>query len=194
MVHFAGDETVVILIPTTPERRDRLRDTLESVTRSAGHSHMVLTYENQYIGAIAAIHAMLGPLRDDTLVWWIQDDVLLTEPGTLNALVEEFHTKFPDRDGVVVPDDGVQHGRIATLPLCTAKTLRDGQHPDFFHNFADELFTDRMRALGKYAYAPGVRVSHNHWCVGKADRDYTYNNAQARFEQDRATYERLRGT
>lgn len=185
---------VVVLIPTTPERRDRLRQCLDSLTRCAGHPHIVMTYENQYVGAIAAIHTMLDRLDPDTLVWWIGDDNVLKQPGTLRALVDAFHAAFPDRDGVVVPDDGVQRGRIATMPMCTAGVLKAGQSKAFFHNFADELFTDRMRARGKYVYLPEVQVDHLHWCMGTAARDYTYDNAQARFEQDRATYERLRGT
>lgn len=185
---------VVVCIPTTPERRLRLQKCVESLTRYAGYPFVLCTYENQYVGAIAAIHAILDRLDPDALVWWIGDDVVLSERDTLRKLVERFEEKFPDRDGVVNPNDEIQHGRIITAPLATARILKEGQSKEFFHNFADNLFTDIMVSRGKYEYVEDVHIQHHHWCNGKAPQDYTYTNANTRFEQDKQTYERLRAT
>lgn len=186
------DEVVVVCIPTTPDRAASLAECVDLLARNAGHPHVVATYRNDHEGFVAAMHTILARLRPDTLIWSVGDDMRVTQPGTLARLVREFHARFPDRDGVVNPDDGIQRGRVATLPLCTARVMADNTPREFFHNFADDVMTERLAKAGKYAYLPDVRVVHAHWTAGLAPMDETYRVAQARFDQDRATYERLR--
>ena len=114
------------------------------------------------------MHRILSTLRPDTLIWSLGDDMRVTEPGTLARLVREFHARFPDRDGVVNPNDGIQNGRVTTLPLCTARVMADNTPREFFHNFADDVMTERLSRAGKYAYLPDVRVVAERELLGQA--------------------------
>lgn len=182
---------VVICIPTTRDRRERLAHCIDSIRTYAGYPHIIMTYENEYEGFVAAIHKILETLAPETLIWAIGDDVELCEPDTIARMVDAYHSHYPDNDGVVNPDDGIQCGALITAPLTTARIFRDGTPKDFFHNFADNIFTERMREAGKYTYLPNVHIKHNHWCNDKATRDQTYDVAHRRMHEDFATYQRL---
>lgn len=180
---------VVVCIPTTPERRDRLATTVASLAEYAGCRHVVMTYENTGEGYVKALHTLLGTLRLDTLVWCIADDVQLCEPNTLGRLVDALYATYPKGDGVVNPDDGIQHGVIMTMPLCTVETLLHHYDTRFFHYFADTLFTDIMRKKNKYLYVPEVHVTHKHHVNGLAPKDHTYASTQTHYAKDAALYE-----
>lgn len=182
---------VVICIPTTPERRRRLNECIQSIHRHAGYHHQILTYQNTGEGYVKAIRSMVHLLNPNTLVWCIGDDVVLHEPNTLKRLVEAYNKEYPDKDGVVNPDDGIQHGRVMTTPLCTAKTFLDHYDARFFHYYADNVFTDTMRAANKYTYCSDIHIKHNHPCMGLAETDETYKSTQKWLEVDAATYEKL---
>ena len=182
---------VVVCIPTTPERRDRLAVCMESINTYAGYPCIIMTHENEYEGFIVAIHRILDRLADDTLIWVIGDDVTMHEPDTMKRMVEAYDKMYPDHDGVVNPNDGIQRGALITAPLTTAKIMRDGTSKEFFHSYADNLFTDRMKCLGKYTYLPDIHVTHNHHCNGLAKKDHTYAIASEHLQRDYDIYQRL---
>ena len=181
---------IYICIPTTEERRTRLAKCIESIHKFAGVPHCILTYENYREGFIAPIHKMLENLNGSTMVWCIGDDTILTEENTLGRLYEAYKLKFGDtKGGVVNPDDGIQHGRIITMPLCTAYTMRKYTYKGYFLNFADNEFTEIMEKQGTYLYVPEVKVDHQHHSAGKAPADETYAYANTRYPADHGLYE-----
>lgn len=178
-----------ILIPTTEERRERLKECIETIHKYAGVPHIISTYENYREGFVTPCFKLLKDLKDDTMVWCIGDDTRLIEPDTLKRLLDIYNEKYPNKDGVVQPDDGIQNGGIITMPLCTAKTmLEKGIHLDFFLNFCDNIFTELMIKDGKYTYCPEIKVEHQHHVNRKAPLDETYIYANTQFEKDRETY------
>jgi len=175
---------VYICIPTTEERRERLAKCLDSIHKNAGYPHVIVTYENFQEGFIGPIHRILEGIKDDTVVWCIGDDTVLTEESTLLRLVDAYHNAFPSNDGVANPDDGIQKGQIITMPLCSAFTMKKYTFKGYFLNYADNEFTEIMTAKGKYLYVPEVQVEHQHWIAGKAKKDNTYEHAASKFPQD----------
>ena len=185
---------VVVCIPTTPERRDILARCVQSIHVCAGYPCIIMTHENEYEGFVVAIHRILDRLRDEALVWVIGDDIVMHEPDTMKRMVEEYEKAYPDRDGVVNPNDGIQCGALITAPLTTAKIMREGTCTRFFHSYADNLFTDKMKRLGKYTYLPDIKITHLHHCNGLAKKDRTYNVAADHLYQDYKTYQELSAT
>jgi len=186
-------EIVHILIPTTEERRERLAKCIASIHENAGYPHIISIYENYREGFVKPCSYLLKDLKEDTLVWCIGDDTILTEKDTLKRLVDAYRANYPANDGVVQPDDGIQHGNIITMPLCTAKTiLTKGIYLDFFLNFCDNIFTEVMQRDNKYTYCPEIKVEHQHNVNGKAPDDETYRYARTLFEKDRETYIRIK--
>lgn len=181
---------VHILIPTTRERRERLAKCIESIHQNAGYPFIISTYENYQEGFVTPCYKLVKDLQPDTLVWCIGDDTVVNEPDTLKRLVAGFDRH--SNDVVAQPDDGIQHGAIITMPLCTAKTmLEKGLYLEFFLNFCDNIFTEVMVKEGKYIYCPDIKVDHQHWVNRKAKPDETYAIALSKFEQDREVYNRL---
>ena len=178
-----------ILIPTTKQRRERLQKCIESIHQNAGTPHIISTYENEGEGFVTPCWKLLKDLKPNTVVWCIGDDTILTEPDTLKRLLAVYDD---NNDCVIQPDDGIQHGAIITMPLCSAETmLRDGIHMEFFLNYCDNIFTEIMVKKGKYIYCSDVFVDHHHWVNNKAIPDETYAVAESKKEQDRLTYEQL---
>lgn len=188
---YLNMKPVVVCIPTTPERRSRLVTCMESINTHAGYPCIIMTHENQYEGFVVAIHRILECLADDTMVWVIGDDVTLHEPNTLKRMVEAYEEIYPERNGVVNPNDGVQCGALITAPLTTAKIMREGTPKDFFHSYADNVFTEKMNRFGVYTYLPEVKITHNHYCNGLAEKDYTYTVASEHLQKDYETYQRF---
>ena len=162
-----------------------LLECLYYIHENAGYPHVMVTYENYREGFVKPIHLILDGLKPETLVWCIGDDTKLVEPDTLKRLVEA----LADLSWVVQPDDGIQHGNIITMPLCTAETMRKYTYKGYFLNFADNEFTDIMTAEGRYKYHPEIKVEHMHPAVKKAPMDETYAYAQTKFNDDRVLYE-----
>lgn len=180
--------TLYVCIPTTKERRPRLANCISSIHENAGYPHCIVTYENEGEGFCGPIHRILTGFSYGTLVWCIGDDSILTEPDTIKRLVLRLKQAYPDFTGVVQPDDGIQHGRIATMPLCAASTMLQYTHKGYFLNFADNEATERLIAKGKYLYCPEIYVDHQHAVVGKATNDRTYQAGQAKYAEDQALY------
>jgi hypothetical protein len=180
-----------ILIPTTKQRRERLAKCVESIHENAGTQVIISTYENYGEGFVTPCHKLLVDLKPETIVWCIGDDTILSEPDTLRRLLDRFNS-LPN-DVVVQPDDGIQHGAIITMPLCTAKTmLEKGIYLEFFLNFCDNIFTEVMIKENKYFYCPEIKVDHQHWVNKKAVPDETYAIAQTHFAKDQETYYKVK--
>ncbi len=75
---------ITILIPTTPERRERLQNTIESIREHTTQPYKLTIYENNYEGYVKAIHTLLDGI--DGLVWCLNDDVILKNDTSINLL------------------------------------------------------------------------------------------------------------
>lgn len=170
---------VYICIPTTKERAPRLEVLKESLRVNAGYPYILCTYENFHEGFVAPIHKILSGLRNETLVWCIGDDTELIESDTLARLVDAYMPGC-----VVQPDDGIHGGRIATMPLCNAKTMRDGTFEGYFLNSADVEFTTILQAQKRYIYCSDIKLQHSHHINNKAPEDDTYRFAASKAGED----------
>ncbi len=182
-------------IPTTKERRARLAECMASINDLAGTPVMFHIYENYREGFVQPLRKILQELPLDALVWCIGDDTRLTEKDTIKRLEARFWAEYPNGDGVVQPDDGIQRGAIITMPLCTVETMyKYGTYDGFFLNFCDNLFTEVMEKKGKYTYCPEIHVEHQHHINKKAPMDDTYAFAQTKYAEDRELYFKLKAS
>ena len=177
---------VTILIPTTPERRERLQKTIASIQEHTTQPYRLMTYENNYEGYVAAIHVLLQGL--DTLVWCLNDDVILKNDA-LKILTERFLSLYPAMNGLCQPADGIQVDNVATLPFCHSKVMEKLTFKGYHHNFADAEFTAVMRELKLFTYVPEALVEHEHWINKKAEKDMTYGYSANKFDQDQKLFD-----
>lgn len=176
---------ITILIPTTPERRERLQQTIQSIREHTTQPYRLMIYENNYEGYVKAIHTLLEGV--DGLVWCLNDDVILKNDA-LKILSDKFEELYPQHNGLLQPRDGIQEGNVCTLPFCHSKIMQRFTHKGYHHNFADQEFTLIMKANNLYTYVPEAVVEHKHWINGKAEQDKTYTDSQTRFEKDKELF------
>lgn len=176
---------IIIAIPTTPERRERLQKTVESIREHTTMPYILMIYENDYKGYVSAIHTLLDAI--DGLVWCLNDDVILKNDA-LKILYDKFEELYPKWNGLLQPKDGIQEGAVCTLPFCHSRIMKQLTHKGYHHNFADQEFTIRMSSLGMYAYVPEAVVEHQHHINGKAPKDRTYSDSQILYEKDRELF------
>lgn len=170
-----------ILIPTTPERHERLHHCLQSLQRNCTLPVIVSLCFEPAAGATAptlrlARAAAKGP------VMCLNDDMEVL-PGCIEAL----HATWLERGGLCFPADGIQDGDLACVPYCHRDYLLENFHAGYIHNFADTELTLRARQRGELHYVPQAKLLHHHWTKG-APHDDTYGKQRASWAHDKALF------
>jgi len=126
-------------------------------------------------------------------IFWMGDDHRF---GSANWL-EEFQKALDAMggSGFVYGDDGIVGEEVPTACLVTTDIIRALGHlcwPELQHLFIDNYWKELGTAIGRIAYLPHVKIPHEHWTVGKAPDDLTYQEAANRgvFEADQRVFER----
>lgn len=181
-----------ILIPSTPERAERLKTCIESIEKTANTEFKIKTYISEGEGWVKAVHKGLEELEGLTVI--VGDDMTF-EDNWLAILEEAYNSKFKEtKDGLVQPYDEIHKGQLAVCPMADAKVLRQRIHKGYTHNFSDTELTLIMRHLGKYMYVPQAKVNHNHPILGKAENDNTYEFSRQWYDKDKELFnERMKG-
>lgn len=181
-----NDEMIYIVVPTTKERRPRLRELLDSIDENTeGMKYTVCVYENWDGGWVSAVHNAIDGI--DGMVMLLGSDVVVKKDWLRN-LWEAFCREFPNRDGAAQPYDEIHRGGICQHPLARADTIRQYLDKDFVHNFSDNWMTDMLQAENKYIYVPNAIIEHKHHVNKKALEDETYKKVAENYTGDRATY------
>lgn len=179
-------EPITILIPTTPDRRERLAECVKAIQENTdGVDYRVLVYENT-IGWTKAIHKALNGINGFVVV--IGNDVKV-QKGWLKALKESFEKNFPNDDGIAHPYDEFHNGSLITHPFAHSSTLKKYISTEYFHCFSDNELTIVMKSLGKEVYVPEAKIEHLHYVNKKAPIDETYKRIyEEMYEKDRQTF------
>ena len=114
------------------------------------------------------------------------DDVILRSPGwnkTLEAEAGSWHLAFPD--------DGIQHGKLATHPCIGGDLLRAlgfWTLPELRHSYVDTMLHVVAAHLKLLKYCPHVFFEHMHPLAGKAPDDETYRRSAKHWDHDSAVF------
>ena len=179
---------IYICIPTTKERRARLKQLLASIDEHTQNiQHTVVIYENADGGCVAAIHNMLEGINGYVAI--LSDDVVV-EKDWLKNLWDAFIDAFPDGSGAAQPYDNIQEGRLCQHPLAHSETIKKYLHKGYVHCFSDNEMTERLMRDCKYLYVPTARIEHRHFIRKLAPFDETYKLAfnEETIEKDRQLF------
>lgn len=96
--------------------------------------------------------------------------------------------------GIVYGDDLLQGERLPTAAFMTSDIIRALGHmclPTLEHLYIDNYWLELGRAMGRVRYLPQIVIEHLHPDAGKAERDTTYDEANApdRNRRDQAAFE-----
>lgn len=181
---------IYIIIPTTKDRRPRLKELIESIQEHTQNvRHCIVVYENSDGGWVSAI---LNAIKDINGYCVLLGSDTIVEKDWLKNLWTAFVKAFPDGTGVAEPYNELHGDKICQHPLAHSSTIRKYLHPGYVHWYSDNEFTDRARADGKLIYVPEARIEHKHFTNGKAQVDETYKivfNPQTN-ERDRMLYQK----
>ncbi len=177
---------IFILIPTTKERRPRLKELIDSIHENTqGIDYSIVTFEN-HIGWVRAHRSMLNRINGYCVL--LADDLIVKE-NWLQNLWNSFVDAFPAGDGIAEPFNEIHGPNLSQHPLGRSDTILKYLHKGYIHNYSDNEFTDRARADGKLIYVPTAIIEHKHWTNGKAQRDETYLSQLKSLEHDKELYE-----
>jgi len=94
---------------------------------------------------------------------------------------------------VAYPDDTLNGERMATQFLVGGKLARavGSFGLGFLHTMVDRAWMDIGRGLDALVYRTDIKMRHDHWSVGRAEKDKTYQrtfNGRSTIVHDRARY------
>ena len=102
---------------------------------------------------------------------------------------------FPDLDGVLWFNDGIQGSNLNTLCIL-GKTYynRFGYiyHPSYKSFYCDNEFTEISQRLQKYIYINDVIIRHVHHCINSSLQDELYEINHRYAQSDKITWEMRR--
>lgn len=175
---------IYILIPHTPDRRERLRETIDSIhANTDGIDYCIVTFENDYGGWARSLLNMMDGIHGLAII--LESDTVVEE-GWLRVLLDNYKQGF-----ILEPYNELHNGTLCQHPFGHTDLLKKYLNPDYFHSFADNEFHDRAVADGVYRYVPESRIEHRHYVNGKAPNDASYQRIYSPevFEKDRELYQ-----
>ncbi|KKN28212.1 hypothetical protein LCGC14_0856760 [marine sediment metagenome] len=137
-------------------------------------------------------------IGDEPFFAWISDDMEV-EKGWLQEAMKCMQT-FPDREGLIVFQDGIQNGRNACAGLISRnyiKTKLKGifQNEIYKHFCADSELFRRCKLIDCVKYCPTSVVWHNHPSAKgkrKSENDTVYTQSLPLWRRDRAIFRKRR--
>jgi len=170
---------VSIIIPII--RPEKAKRCIESIKKNAGipeTQYEIITKEDhERIGCPRMVKRLLEKTNHD-LVCFVGDDTVM-EPGALKTALNEM-SKFPGGWGLVAFewDHPVKGHNNSAHFIIHKKCLDylDGElfHTGYTHSYCDDEMRERLNEIGRYKYAMGAKVSHDHPAMGgDYDDDYS---------------------
>ena len=179
-----------VLIPHTPDRRARLQEAMAAIHQNTDPNitpYAIVTYENDYIGFPNAIRDMVDNI--DGYVFMCASDLIMG-PKWLEILWRKYEQL--GRKGAVEPFNEIQQGGLAQHTLSHSSLVKEFLSRAYFHYYADNEMSERIKEAGLYTYVPEAPMEHRHVINQKAEMDEGYRVVldPERNEKDRVTYEK----
>jgi len=135
--------------------------------------------------------------RDFQIVLLASDDMIPVVKGYDAIIIESMCISFPDFDGVVWFNDGVQQDRLNTLCILGRAYYNRFNYiynPEYKSLWCDMEFTQVGNKLGKQKYFNQVIIKHDHHSVTNQGFDETYSQNELYESEDKLTFIRRQNT
>ena len=185
--NFDLKPVIHVLIPTTPDRKERVKKTIEAIKKSICNQELSIIVDlNEYEGYVKSVLRMLSRVNGLCIV--VTDD-LIVWPSTIQALYNAYTKTFPNKDGLCVYGDEHWDLQHYGLPFAHSDTLKEIINPDYFHNFHDKEMCEVMKMRDRYLPVPEAKVSHYHYQWYKEiEKDKTYQVGEEASKKDGELY------
>ena len=212
--HVGNEVTLVVLTCKRPDGIKRILNSIKEKTKDVNYDLVViadnddvLAYQHCLENGIKCIlsserrdfvrQANLGIYTCETPLFCVlADDMKIVQDGWLGEAIKTFKERFPDGNGLMSFDEGLQHGRIFTTGLSSKKFVSEMggnlYFPLYYHAKADREVTEIARSLNLYHYAENIKVEHFHPTnpdISKRnEKDATYIDGERNLRFDRDLY------
>jgi len=187
---------------TTPEKLQIVvsldEDDAESIAGIARYEALLPGQVNVFTGPpegkIAAVNRDVPSPDTFDILLLGSDDMIPMVKGYDDVIREKMARHYPDTDGVLFFNDGVQGSNLNTLSILGSKFYqRFGYiyYPEYKSFFCDTEFTAVATALGKQTYFPEIIIKHfNPHANKQVPFDNLYMKNIRYWAVDEATYNR----
>jgi hypothetical protein len=195
---------ISLLIPTR-RRPIRLRSTIESALMTAMKEPEVLCYvsddDDSYDGfkwdgakivrgpriVFSDLWNALVPEATGDILMLCADDVIFRTPGW-DVEIERAFAAVPDRILMAFADDGGPSGKtFSSLPFVSRRWIEIIGYftpSGYSADYCDTHVHDVAQMIGRKKYVD-ILIEHCHHAWGKAEKDETYRENEARWMKDR---------
>lgn len=156
----------------------------------AKYKNVQVEYSNN-TNKIEAVNANMDKAPAYDILLLASDDMIPQQAGYDQLIREKMFAYFPDTDGVLWFNDGVQENRLNTLCILgRAYYERFGYiyHPAYKSLWCDNEFTQVSQHLNKTAYFSEVLIKHEHHSTGEGNNDALYERNEAYQHEDYLTF------
>lgn len=176
-----------ILIPTTPDRQERVKRTIASIKASNCDQELNIVVDlNEYEGYVKSVLRMLSKVNGLCMV--VTDDIEV-QASTIQAVYNSYKDAFPKNDGLCVYGDKHWDLNKYGLPFAHSDTLKEIINPEYFHNFHDKEMCEIMQQRNKYRTVPEALIWHYHYqWFPEIERDKTYQIGERSSARDGELY------
>jgi len=203
---------ISIVFPTR-KRPDNLRRLYASLLETSVTMPELVLYidsddeESVYVARELGLNYAQGPrqilaksyndaalLAQGEVLMFGADDIVFREKQWDVKVLAEF-AKFKDRIAFVYSNDGGRTDELGTHGFVHRNWVSTVGYllPPYFETwYVDNWITDVATALGRRIYLPYIIAEHMHWGFGKAQKDETYNTAEAKQAADTSRWNALK--
>jgi hypothetical protein len=173
-------------------------DTDDSVMNSTETLERLSTYKNLTIdfsdnkSKIEAVNKNV-PSDGYDIILLASDDMIPVVKGYDQIIRDRMLVHYPDTDGVLWFNDGLQGARLNTLCILGKKYYdKFGYiyHPEYKSLYADNEFTEVSVNAGKAVYFNDIIIKHEHYSIDDSKNDELYKRNDSLLSYDRAVYEK----
>lgn len=202
--HVGPEVTLIVLTCKRPQGLQRILDSIKKTTTDVPYK-LIVVADNDDTDAYTycienGILCLLSSERRDFVAQAnlavyscatpyfviLADDMSIEQQGWLTEALKVYKENFPNNDGLMSFDDGVQRGRLFATGMSSKKFFFEiGSHlyhPSFIHFGADNVTTFLAKQMGRYHYAESVKVIHHHPTNKNPElanpSDETYKNSE----------------
>lgn len=140
---------------------------------------------------IEAINKDINKHLDFDIVIVAADDFMPLIQNYDLIIASAMNTHFPNYDGILHFNDGIQGPNLNTLPIYGKKFYEKFgyiYYPGYKSLYCDTELTDVSRMLNKVVYVDLLLIEHQHPCTGKHEYDDLYIRNDRHFEHDKDLY------
>lgn len=184
---LSGKCNVKFLI--TCDKDDLIMNNKEVRNKFKSYSNLEVEYGNSR-SKIEAINSSVSQ-QDFQIVLLASDDMIPIAKDYDAIIIKSMCKSFPDFDGVVWFNDGIQQNRLNTLCILGRKYYNRFNYiynPEYKSLWCDMEFTQVGNILGKQKYFDRVIIKHDHHSVTNEGFDEIYSQNELYESEDRLTF------